>query len=292
MNTQQLHCFLCAADRLNFTKAAEELYLTPPTVTHTIKTLEAELKTALFERTSKKVQLTKAGMEFYHDAKEILAKIELAEKRILKIAHKETSCLHIGCTSFAELKYLKPVLSALVLQMPSVYPKIVTEDYFTLKKMFDDGRLDCMFCTGNMLKKNENCVFMPLKTVHNYVIFHDSLNLPRKEEYFFSDLAGQKLILLHPKLVPFENKDEIRAQFSAHGLEHFDILCENDRTGIFLAECGYGVCIVPEFCIPDTVQGVNIYPFEQRRYTFEYGMAFSKDMRKAGLQFLAKHLHL
>ena len=43
MNSQELKCFVVAADRLNFTRAAKELYVTPPTVTHHIQHLEEEL---------------------------------------------------------------------------------------------------------------------------------------------------------------------------------------------------------------------------------------------------------
>ena len=50
MNTQQLKCFVCVADKLNFTKAAEELFLSVPTVTHHIKNLEEELGTLLFHQ--------------------------------------------------------------------------------------------------------------------------------------------------------------------------------------------------------------------------------------------------
>ena len=66
MNSQQLQCFLCVADKLNFTKASEELYLSTPTVTHHIKNLEEELNTLLFIRTSRMVKLTEAGTMFYN----------------------------------------------------------------------------------------------------------------------------------------------------------------------------------------------------------------------------------
>ena len=53
MNSQELKCFVVAADRLNFTRAAKELYVTPPTVTHHIQHLEEELGVKLFIRNSK-----------------------------------------------------------------------------------------------------------------------------------------------------------------------------------------------------------------------------------------------
>lgn len=75
MNTQQLRCFVCVAEYLNFTKAANELYLTVPTVTHHVQSLEEELGTKLFERTSRMVRLTESGKAFYIDAAEILTRI-------------------------------------------------------------------------------------------------------------------------------------------------------------------------------------------------------------------------
>lgn len=48
MNSQELKCFVVAADRLNFARAAKELYVTPPTVTHHIQHLEEELGVKLF----------------------------------------------------------------------------------------------------------------------------------------------------------------------------------------------------------------------------------------------------
>ena len=99
MNTQQLECFTCVADKLNFTKAAEELYLSTPTVTHHIKSLEEELGTKLFHRTSKMVQLTETGALFYSDAKDILNKIDLSQKKIVKASTRNLSFLRIGCSS-------------------------------------------------------------------------------------------------------------------------------------------------------------------------------------------------
>lgn len=105
MNTQQLLCFVCAADHLNFTKAAEELYLSAPTVTHHIKNLENELNTLLFIRTSKMVKLTEAGQQFYTDAKDILSRIDIAEKKIQKIAQKDISFFRLDVPAMKKLLF-------------------------------------------------------------------------------------------------------------------------------------------------------------------------------------------
>ena len=66
MNTQQLLCFVCVADRLNFTKAAEELFLSPPTVTHHIQTLEAEVKEKDEKLRANEITIRKLENEIYN----------------------------------------------------------------------------------------------------------------------------------------------------------------------------------------------------------------------------------
>ncbi len=61
MNTAQINCFLTLCDTLNFTKAAERLYLSQPGLSRQISALEGELNTQLFIRDQKSVRLTPAG---------------------------------------------------------------------------------------------------------------------------------------------------------------------------------------------------------------------------------------
>lgn len=90
MNTQQLQCFIYVAERLNFTKAAESLFLSVPTVTHHIKSLEDELGTQLFYRNSRVVRLTQQGEKFYYTAKDILLRMQDAKDQFQHHASQET----------------------------------------------------------------------------------------------------------------------------------------------------------------------------------------------------------
>ncbi len=69
MNTFQLTCFLTVAETLSFVKAAKQLNVTQPAVTHQIHSLEEELNTQLFRRTTRTVELTPEGLVFLNDAK-------------------------------------------------------------------------------------------------------------------------------------------------------------------------------------------------------------------------------
>lgn len=276
MNTQQLLCFVCVADRLNFTKAAEELFLSPPTVTHHIQTLEAELGTPLLIRNSKMVRLTEAGRGFYNDAKEILAKIEIAQKKLHDAAHTAVRLFHIGCTSSTELQYLKPPLRALGQKHPGFNPVVHIQDYFSLKKMFEAEQLDVMLCTRNMIRKLPGCEFHPVAEALLYAVLPADSALAQKRELHYADLQDQRVLTLHPKLVPFEGSGRLRDWIIDHGLNHMDIHCESDRSGILLAECGYGVALFPEFYTQELPATLVRRPFEPGGGTLTFGVACHK----------------
>lgn len=279
MHTQQLICFVCVADKLNFTKAAEELFLSTPTVTHHIQTLENELKTTLFIRNSKMVQLTETGKEFYNDAAEILAKMELAEKKIQKIANPNTFYLHIGCTSNAELTTLQNPLTQLRQKHPNVYPQLHVKDYITLKNSFEGGQIDVLFTTKNISDKINNCSFFQLSTLSNCAVLQAASPLSQKTELFFQDLEDERLITLHPKLIPFEYSDELRNMLFEHRISHLDIHCENDQAGILMAECGFGIAVFPEFCIPKLPDSMIKIPFEKNSFSIKYGITYHKKIK-------------
>lgn len=72
MNFKELQSFVAISKYKNFSKAAKALYLTQPTISHHIQTLEDELNTTILVRTSKSVSLTKAGQLLLIHAQKIL----------------------------------------------------------------------------------------------------------------------------------------------------------------------------------------------------------------------------
>ena len=65
MNTFQLQCFLAVAEYLSFAQAAQRLHVTHPAVSQQIQSLEKELNTRLFQRTTRSVKLTEEGKAFF-----------------------------------------------------------------------------------------------------------------------------------------------------------------------------------------------------------------------------------
>lgn len=96
MTIVQLKYFIALAETLNFTKVAEQFYVAQTGISYSIKSLENELNVKLFERSTKKVELTTAGQIFYARVKSAVQIIDIAQSNI--ISGNELDTLSIGCS--------------------------------------------------------------------------------------------------------------------------------------------------------------------------------------------------
>ena len=105
--TRALRAFDAAARHLNFTRAADELGLTPAAVSHQIKEIEDQLGVVLFVRTSRMMQLTEAGSIIHAAAVEALGGLSLAVTRARKLA-RGTTQLKVTMDAVFASKWLMP----------------------------------------------------------------------------------------------------------------------------------------------------------------------------------------
>ena len=69
---ESLRCFVAAAELLNFRAAARQVALSPAALSQRIRSIEEQLQTPLFQRTTRRVHLTAAGLSLYPVAKKTL----------------------------------------------------------------------------------------------------------------------------------------------------------------------------------------------------------------------------
>jgi LysR family transcriptional regulator, transcriptional activator of the cysJI operon len=107
----RLKVFYTVAQRLNFTKAASELYITQPAVTKHIHEIENHFKVKLFDRKGSKIKLTEAGEILFQHTKQIFASYRNIEFDLNNLNHKHNGRLRIGAsTTIAQ--YILPVILA------------------------------------------------------------------------------------------------------------------------------------------------------------------------------------
>lgn len=293
MNTQQLECFICVADKLNFLKAAEELFLSTPTVTHHIKNLEEELGTKLFIRNSRVVKLTNMGRVFYGDAKEILNRVYLSKKKIVGIKSENISFLKLACSSYLELENLEGILKIMQKNLPNVYPKILVKNYSIIRTLFKGGNIDMAFVTKEMIK-GIDCKFKLIKNINTYAIFSDDyeidgVDIKNKDSISFDDLKSSCLITLNSKFIPFKQGNMLQENLTLHSEYGFNIVCESDIEAIQLTKAGYGIAILPETSIPNDIEGLSMKLISEQ-ISSDYGIAYPKDTDNERVRYFVENI--
>ena len=120
LNLKQLKVFYYVAERLSFTQAARELFITQPAVTKQIDALEQQCETRLFVRERQGLALTEAGSVLFSYVEKIMRLASEAEQAVSNLKMTPYGVLRLGTTkTFA--RYLMPPF---ILQFHEAFPKI------------------------------------------------------------------------------------------------------------------------------------------------------------------------
>lgn len=105
--------FLALSESLNFSKAAEQLFMTQPSLSKAIRDLEDALGLALFERTTRSVLLTPSGARLARMARSVIGEFDAGVKRMRTSAEQEAQQLYIASLPSLANVILPSVCSAL-----------------------------------------------------------------------------------------------------------------------------------------------------------------------------------
>lgn len=110
MELRHLRYFVAVAEELHFGRAAARLFIAQPPLSQQIQQLERELGVTLFQRTSRRVQLTPAGEVFLVGVRQTLDDLDAAVQSTQRAARGETGWLGIGFAASATYDLLPAVL--------------------------------------------------------------------------------------------------------------------------------------------------------------------------------------
>ena len=126
MEIGRLDAFVHVATLLSFSKAAEALYLTQPTVTARIQALERELGEPMFERMGRTIRLTDAGISFLPYAQRALQSIKEGEDALGSLRNVDQGSLTIGTAPTVGTYVLPNILRSFAQRYPGVEVSIRT----------------------------------------------------------------------------------------------------------------------------------------------------------------------
>ena len=142
LDSRQILAFATLARRGSFTQAAKDLFLTQSAVSHTIKTLERDTGTQLFDRIGKKVHLTQAGEQLLPHVERILREMQDARTALGELQNWGQGRLRVGASTTACHHILPTVLREFKQSFPKCVIKIESGDHLRQMDLLRSNQVD------------------------------------------------------------------------------------------------------------------------------------------------------
>lgn len=193
MEIRQLKTFRVVADQLNFTKAAQRLFMAQSSVSAQVKSLEEELGVKLFDRIGRRVMLTDAGIKLYNYARRIENMTDEIRSEVSNVLDFQGS-LTIRVPETIASVYMPPIVARFHRECPNVKLNLINCSDLQLREELNSGRIDLAFLlTDSIVFKDVN--IRMLKTEALGLVSHPGHALLKQEKISIKDLQGQTLLL-------------------------------------------------------------------------------------------------
>jgi LysR family transcriptional regulator, cyn operon transcriptional activator len=191
---RHLRYFLTVAETENFTRAAERLGVTQPSVSQQIKDLEDKLGTLLLRRSGKRVKLTEAGEAFAQTAAVVVRKLEEARESVSRVAGALSGHLEIGVAPLLNLAWIPGSIARMATEFPGVTITVTERATHAIETEVEANRCDVGL--GILTRRSPNLRCEPLTADELWLVVSEQHPLAVRSSLAIADLAEQSLALL------------------------------------------------------------------------------------------------
>ena len=274
MEIRQLRYFVAVAHARHFGQAAERLHMAQSPLSQAIRQLESQVGATLFDRTTRRVDLTAAGEAFLRDAERILDALEDAQARVRYMGEGGTGLLRIGSTGLAAYRQLPQLARICARELPGLVlrfvPDLLTpaQELALVEHRIDLGVLRPPLRRAGLVSRfigRERFVLaVPL---HHRLVGEDPVALAELRDEDFVVLASSGSVV-----AAVVDQACLAAGFlprRAHQATETSIM-------LTLVAAGLGVALLPESVLALRVDGVRYVPVADDAYV-ELALAWRGD---------------
>ena len=266
---RQLQCFLTLSDLLHYGKTARALYMSQPTITFQIKSLEECFGVKLFERDRQQVRLTDAGFAFREYAQTIVDTVDAA-RECLGGLHTRLH-LRVSCGPVGQFVLLPAVIRSLAAQYPDF--EFEVSELTTEQQMarLPEGKIDALLMVGELPIAGMR--FDPICREPLVAVVSQQNPLAARGSISVRDLRNTPLIASRLKDCRF-HQPYLHSLLAPYGIRPRIVESPHSCSVQFAyAAAGEGVAIATASMAACSFPGVAFLPFEEQLPQLQLGMA-------------------
>lgn len=275
MDINRLNEFIVLATHLNYSKAANQLFLTQPALSRHIHDLEQTLGVKLFIRDTHNVYLTSVGELFFSEAKDIVDRYNHALQLVREAVSDTTGKLSIGFLGAAVQPFLGKFTMQFHVQHPEIKLSMESSDLDPLIQELNDDKIDVCFVThvdSNYLPGLQSKTILkdPLM-----VVVSPTHPLAAKESITLEELSGIPMIAFNHKENPITNDFHRQIFKKANAVYNIQFEVPNIETAMFYVGINNGSFIIPSHLAP-MANGLVTIPISDERCSISLNLLWKK----------------
>lgn len=283
MELQQLRFALTVAEHLHFTRAAEHLHVSQPHLSREIRALEAELEVMLFQRNTRRIQLTDAGQVFVRQLRHVLEDLDAACRAARAVHSGRRGRIRLGFVGSVTYSWLPHLVQRFRSSYPDVDVDIRSEmltgwqvealhadrlDAGVLRAPVNDPRIrTTTLATEPMV--------LALPDNHPLTEHTDAVSLAAARDEQFITYGDTTSSATHTLM--------LAACLKAGFTPHVGQTVADTHTLVSLVAAGMGVALVPESTTHFAVPGVRYRRLRGHPPHIELALAWTGDLRQRPL---------
>ena len=248
MIIRQLQVFLTVCRTLNMTAAAEELYMTQPAVSQTIKELEDHYGTKLFDRFPRKLQITDSGRMLKRSAEKLLDSLEEMEISVRET--EKDGPVKIGVNLSVGNALLMEYLETFRADHPHSEVRIICTRGAVLEKMLNEHTLDFLLMEKPL--HDNDYIMQPFYEDRIVVISRPDDPLRRRKKLTLSDIVNERILLREKGAGVREQFDHICMSQGIRVKPYWESSSTTVLVNAVIA--GEGIAVVPYLMVRDRLE--------------------------------------
>lgn len=236
---RHLHYFMAVCEELHFTKAAEKLGISQPTLSQQIRILENELGMPLFDRIGKKIVVTEAGSLLFSYATEMLTTLQNVKDAIKDLQELQGGQISVGIMP-SDLDYR---ITQLVIDFHEKFPKVKLKILASIDIMRQVLENEVDIGIGTNVEADDRLVMIPLCREEYVLVVSKEHALAKQTAITIAELKELPMVM-YPE--GFLGREVVEDVVKTHGFQLHTILETSSVTSIMnLVRENIGVTVQP-----------------------------------------------
>ncbi|KUO49875.1 MAG: LysR family transcriptional regulator [Desulfitibacter sp. BRH_c19] len=194
MNINHLKYFLAVAKSQSFTKAAQNIHISQPSISKMIRDMEEEMGVLLFHRDRKQVILTDAGQAVYQQTQEIITSFDNLTTTLSDIINLKKGSIKIGIPPIVGASFFPKTIGDFIQSYPTIELELMEVGSKKIETAVETGDVDVgIICSAPA--QPEAFEITPLISDPLMVVFYPEHPMSKRNKISLKDLKDEKFVL-------------------------------------------------------------------------------------------------